>query len=86
MSLLEALSHGLPAVVSPGVAQATPVAASGTGWVCEPSRLSALLGQVASDPELLNSARRRTKEMIANYRWDAVAAAYGELYASLLSS
>ncbi len=84
MSLLEALSHGLPAVVSPGVEQAVPVAASGAGWEREPSELSNLLGRLAADPEQLNSAQRQTKEIIADYRWDAVAAAYGDLYGSLL--
>ena len=68
MSLLEALSHGLPAVVSPGVEQAVPVAASGAGWEREPSELSDLLGRLAADAEQLNSAQRQTKEIIADYR------------------
>jgi poly(glycerol-phosphate) alpha-glucosyltransferase len=84
MSLLEALSHGLPAVVSSGVEEAVPVAASGAGWEREPSELSDLLGRLAADPEQLNSAQRQTKDIIADYRWDAVAAAYGDLYGSLL--
>ena len=84
MSLLEALSHGLPVVVSPGVEQAVPVAASGAGWEREPSGLPDLLVGLAADSEQLNTAKRRTKEMIAGYRWDAVAAAYGDLYRSIL--
>ncbi len=61
-----------------------PVAASGAGWEREPSELSDLLDRLAADPEQLNSAQRQTKEIVAEYRWDAVAAAYGDLYGSLL--
>ena len=70
MSLLEALSHGLPAVVSPGVERAVPVAASGAGWERGPSELPDLLDRLAADPELLNGAQRQTKEVIVGYRWD----------------
>ena len=54
------------------------------GWEREPSELSDPLDRLAADPEQLNSAQRQTKEIVAEYRWDAVAAAYGDLYGSLL--
>jgi glycosyltransferase involved in cell wall biosynthesis len=56
----------------------------GGGWEREPSELSDLLDRLADDPEQLNSAQRQIKEIVAEYRWDAVAAAYGDLYGSLL--
>ncbi len=83
MSLLEAMSHGVPAVISPGVEQALPVAASGAGWQREPSNLPELLHQLTVNPEQLNSAKRRAPEFVAGYQWDAVAAAYEDLYSSL---
>ncbi len=83
MSLLEALSHGVPAVVSPGVEQALPVAAGGAGWQREVSNLGELLHQLSVNPEQLNSAKRRAPEFVVDYQWDAVVAAYVELYSSL---
>lgn len=83
MSLLEALSHGLPAVVSPGVERSMPIASVGAGWEREPAELAPLLAELAANPERMNNAVAAAREFIASHHWDAIAAEYARLYSSL---
>lgn len=77
MALLEALSLGLPAVVSPAVERLVPVAASGAGWVADDGRLVDVLREAASSATARGEAARA---LASRYDWDAVAREYGAAY------
>jgi glycosyltransferase involved in cell wall biosynthesis len=77
MALLEALSFGTPAVVSPEVERLVPVAASGAGWVADAGRLPSVLREASSEAVGRADAARA---LAARYDWDAVAREYGEAY------
>lgn len=77
MALLEALSFGTPAVVSPEVERLVPVGASGAGWVADARRLPSVLREASSEaPGRADAARA----LAARYDWDAVAREYAEAY------
>jgi glycosyltransferase involved in cell wall biosynthesis len=79
MALLEGMSHGLPAAVSPEVNARVAVGAS--GWVTPPSELGALLCRICNDPEK-EWVRRREEalNMATHFEWPQVAASYLEAY------
>jgi glycosyltransferase involved in cell wall biosynthesis len=85
MALLEALAHGIPALVSPAVDRLVGVAEAGAGWTAAPSELGAVLGRL----ELLDNlelARRAgaARALAARYDWTTVAARYEAAYAGVL--
>jgi glycosyltransferase involved in cell wall biosynthesis len=81
MSLLEALSFGKPAVVSPAVDELVPIAASGAGWAADEEGLPAALQEAAAERlrgfEIRGRAARRLAE---RYDWDSVARALEGAY------
>lgn len=84
LALLEALAYGVPAVVSPAVERAVPVAASGAGWVCDPADVGATLRGVAAAGEA--ERRRRGKaamHLAGEYRWEQVGRRLAGLYVRL---
>lgn len=79
--LLEALAHGTPAVVSPAVERAVPVAASGAGWVCNPGRVGATLAEIATLGAEERARRADAARALARgYRWEEVGARLAGLY------
>lgn len=85
VALLEALSHGTPALVTPPVQRAVPVAAAGAGWVTEPDRLGAQLRRLASlDASSWRAAAEAARELASGYSWDAAAARYECAYRAVL--
>jgi hypothetical protein len=68
MSLLEALSHGTPALVTPAVDRLVPVADAGAGWVAAPQELGAVLREL----ERLGPAAWRARALAARYDWTAM--------------
>jgi glycosyltransferase involved in cell wall biosynthesis len=81
MSLLEALSYGKPAVVSPGVDELVPIGASGAGWVADEGRLPAVLREAGSEGSRGFRIRREAARRLARrYDWDSVARHYGLAY------
>lgn len=81
MVLLEALSHGLPAAVSPEVEATLPVTASGAGWVAPEGALSSQLEALSTMPSGdWESARAAALRLAGAYRWDAIASAYLDAY------
>jgi poly(glycerol-phosphate) alpha-glucosyltransferase len=81
MSLLEALAHGIPSLVSPEVDRLVPVSRSGAGWVSAPSELGATLEAVAKLPAAeWSKAADAARRLARSYDWDDVAAAYEEVY------
>lgn len=85
MSLLEALAHGLPAVVSPEVEATLPVAGSGAGWVTDFGGLSSLLRSLGGH-ENMQAASDGARRLAAGYRWESIAAQYVDLYADLAAT
>jgi glycosyltransferase involved in cell wall biosynthesis len=85
LSLLEALAHGVPAVVSPAVDRLVGVVAAGAGWSAEPSQLAALLRNVR-DLDDRERARRAAaaRALSARYDWDAIGLRYEAIYAETL--
>ena len=82
MSLLEALSYGLPAVVSPEVEATVPVASAGAGWVTGVEALGSLLATLGT-PSQTSAASKRARGLAADYRWEAIGAQYARLYAEV---
>ncbi|MDP9022193.1 MAG: glycosyltransferase [Actinomycetota bacterium] len=83
MALLEALSHGTPALVTPVVERVVPVAASGAGWMAPPAELGPILQRLASaNRGDWSGHRAAARRLAARYDWDAVAERYEEVYAA----
>lgn len=78
MSVLEALAHGLPCLLTPATNMAEEVAAAGAGWRVEASVDAVADGirQVLStDRSVLQQAGRNARRLAAaNYGWDTIAA------------
>jgi glycosyltransferase involved in cell wall biosynthesis len=87
LSLLEALAHGIPAVVSPAVDRLVGVVAAGAGWSVAPSGLGALLRSVR-DLDDRERARRAAaaRALSARYDWATVGLRYEATYAETLNS
>lgn len=81
MALLEALSYGRPAVVSPAVERLVPVVEAGAGWVADEGRLPEVLGEVAALGREELARRGEAARLLARrYKWDAVARQYRSAY------
>lgn len=83
LAVVEALSAGVPAVLSPGVAIAAELAAAGAAVVVPQAELAPALIALLEDParrETLAAAGRRA---VAGYSWDAAARALCDHYAAL---
>jgi glycosyltransferase involved in cell wall biosynthesis len=85
MALLEALAHGIPALVSPAVDRLVGVAEAGAGWTAAPSELGAVLSRLER-LDNLELARRAgaARALAARYDWTTVAARYEAAYAGVL--
>jgi glycosyltransferase involved in cell wall biosynthesis len=81
MSLLEALAHGIPALVTPEVDRLVPVSRSGAGWVSAPGELGAALEAAAAlTPAAWSEAAQAARRVARRYDWNDVAGAYEEVY------
>jgi glycosyltransferase involved in cell wall biosynthesis len=87
IALLEALAHGVPAVVSPAVDRLVGVSGARAGWVAEAPQLGALLRRLESlDLRERDRAAGAARALAARYDWTAVAARYEAAYARVLST
>ena len=84
MALLEALSHGVPSLVTPGTNISSEVAGAGAGWEVDysPEGIAQGLIEILSNKDELRVAGRRARALaIDEYSWEQVAknsvAAYG---------
>jgi glycosyltransferase involved in cell wall biosynthesis len=85
LSLLQALSHGVPALVSPAVERALGVSAAGAGWVATPDQLGATLRALAGlDPVSWAAHGQAARLLAARYDWEEVAARYEAAYERVL--
>jgi poly(glycerol-phosphate) alpha-glucosyltransferase len=84
MALLEALSHGTPALVSHEVERLIGVAAEGAGWVASSESIGRVLREVgATDERTWRKASKAAARLASRYRWTQVARAYEDAYASV---
>jgi glycosyltransferase involved in cell wall biosynthesis len=78
MALLEALSCGVPAVVSPVVGGLIAIDQAGAGWVASDERLGALLRGL--DEHEIEQRRRAALALSREFDWNAVADRYETAY------
>ena len=78
MALLEAISLGTPAVVSPTVEQLIGVDAAGAGWVATEERLGPLLRGL--DENQLERKRGAAVALSRRFDWDRIAGRYEAAY------
>jgi glycosyltransferase involved in cell wall biosynthesis len=81
IALLEALTHGVPAVVSPAVDRLVGVSQAGAGWSVRGSELGPLLRRLDGDERARRAAE--TRALAARYDWTAIAACYEAAFAGL---
>jgi glycosyltransferase involved in cell wall biosynthesis len=87
MALLEALSHGTPAVVSPEVDRCVGVGAAGAGWSASSESLGGTLRSLTSMEDLQwADYSRAAKQLSRRYDWEAVADQYESAYERVLGS
>jgi glycosyltransferase involved in cell wall biosynthesis len=87
LSLLEALAHGLPAVVSPAVDQLVGVVAAGAGWSAAPADLGALLQRLQDlDSRELKRREAAARALAAGYDWTSIARRYEDAYTGVLAT
>jgi poly(glycerol-phosphate) alpha-glucosyltransferase len=87
MALLEALSHGTPAVVSPEVDRCVGVAAAGAGWSASSESLGGILRSLTSMEDFQwADYSRAAKQLSRRYDWEAVADQYESAYERVLGS
>jgi glycosyltransferase involved in cell wall biosynthesis len=85
VSLLEALSSGLPAIVSSTVNHLVEVAGTGAGWSVRPAELGALLRGLQHLDHLERARRSSAARALAGrYDWAEVARRYEAAYAEAL--
>jgi glycosyltransferase involved in cell wall biosynthesis len=86
--LIEALSHGKPALVGPAVERCVPVRESGAGWVASsPDEIGCVLETFASlDASGREGMARAAENLAARYEWPTIARRYEEAYASITVS
>ena len=84
LSLLEALSHGLPAIVSPAVNQLVDVVSSGAGWSVSAAELGGFLRSLHLDPDERDRRGSAARTLAARYDWDTVARSHEAVYAEVL--
>jgi glycosyltransferase involved in cell wall biosynthesis len=87
LSLLEALAHGIPAVISPAVDELVGVVAAGAGWSAAPADLGALLRRLQHlDGWERESRAAAARALAARYDWTSVARRYEAAYTRVLES
>lgn len=88
MGLLEALSYGLPVLVTPGTNMADEIKHSDSGWVCQTDSVSiadALMDIIANLETLLRKSANALT-LSKSYSWDNIAHNFHQAVASHLTS
>ncbi|NLD43026.1 MAG: glycosyltransferase, partial [Chloroflexi bacterium] len=89
MAVLEALSYGLPCLLTPGTNMADEVVAAGAGWRAEPTPqgiAGALVAAVEARQHLAAMGQRARQLVAERYTWGKVARALCEHYETIITS
>ncbi|WP_392479049.1 glycosyltransferase [Nostoc sp. C110] len=89
VAVLEALSAGIPVIVTPGVALANLVAQENLGYVAEfdITAIAAAIQQVLDCPEEAQKRGDRARKFILeNYTWDRIASKQISVYTEIIES
>lgn len=75
MALIEALSYGLPAVVTIGSNMAEKVAENNAGWNagCDKRTIRKTVLKMIKDSSIINSFSENAKSLAAHYKWEKLA-------------
>ena len=86
MSLIEAMSYGLPCAITEGTNMAEEVKAIDAGWTCDTSveGIIAMLKQIIHDSQSLLEKSKNAKKLSRKYNWDSIAKDTHELYRQLI--
>lgn len=86
LALLDALNHGVPALVSQEVEETIGVAAARAGWLTSIKDLPATLRSLlALDPEEWRRRQEAAARLGARYRWAEAVTSYEQCYQEILS-
>jgi glycosyltransferase involved in cell wall biosynthesis len=80
IAALEAMAHGCPVVVTPGVGLAGPIRAADAGIVCPAEALAPALRGLLADPARRRALAERGLRLAAEYSWDAIAGRVEQVY------
>lgn len=82
IALLQALSCGLPALVSPQVERTMGIARAGAGWVAGPDEFAHALDAISrTDASEWSRRRQGARELASGFSWGRSALAYGDALA-----
>lgn len=86
LCVMEAMSHGVPVLVSPNVNLAPEIAAANAGWIAAIDRdaLIEKLSAALSDKAELATRGRAGRQLSLKYSWENTARSLVELYRSIL--
>jgi glycosyltransferase involved in cell wall biosynthesis len=88
MAVLEALSYGLPCLLTPGTNVADEVTAAGAGWQAEPTAacIAERLAEVIRERDALPAMSRRARDLVANqHTWGQVAGQVSDAYKEVIA-
>jgi glycosyltransferase involved in cell wall biosynthesis len=86
MALLETMSYGTPAIVSPAVARVLNVEEAGAGWVAPGDALGPLLARLNRDEAELRGRSAGARGLAGRFDWVSVGEQYEAAYARVLGS
>jgi glycosyltransferase involved in cell wall biosynthesis len=86
MGLIEALSYGLPVLVSPGANMAKEIDESNSGWICETQTNSVCekLIEIVNSKQLFVEKGKQARQLATNYDWEKLSYAFHEKIIELL--
>ena len=86
LCVMEALSHSVPVLVSPGVNLAPQISTANAGWVAaiDKAALTTKLAEALSDEAELTKRGRAGQELSRQYSWENAARQLVQLYQSIL--
>lgn len=85
IAALEAMAHGCPVIVTPGVGLSGPIRAADAGLVCPVDTLPQALRELLADAARRRAFGERGLRLAAGYSWDAVAGQVERLYQRIAS-
>lgn len=86
LCVMEAMSHGVPVLISPQVNLAEEIEAAGAGWVIDVSLLEHGLKEISEDETELLKRGKAAYQLAQNYSWEKTATELVVLYEQIVSN